>query len=359
MWSFIHIEDAADGDRGGDRARRAAASTTSSTTSRRRWREWLPVRRERVGAKPPRHVPRWLGRLLAGEAATVMMTEVRGASNAKAKRELGWQPRYPSWRAGLRRGARRERRRTSDCSRSCGRRRSRSPTGCSAASSEAEDVVQEALLRAAPGARGGASGSSRRGRTCRRWSPGWRSTSCARRGRGARRTSASGCRSRSSTDADATTRRGAAEMADSLSLAFLVLLESLSPEQRAAFLLHDVFDYRYDEIAEIVGKSEDNARQLAARARRHVEERRPRFETSREQRDELAGRFFAAVAARATWARSRRCSPRTSCCTATAAARCRRWPASLHGRSRVARTLRAWMRAGGAVRRRRRSGRSR
>jgi RNA polymerase sigma-70 factor (TIGR02957 family) len=86
-----------------------------------------------------------------------------------------------------------------------------------------------------------------------------------------------------------------AEMADSLSLAFLVLLESLSPEQRAAFLLREVFDEPYDRIAEIVGTSEQNARQLAARARRHVEERRPRFDASREQREELAARFFAAV----------------------------------------------------------------
>ena len=69
-------------------------------------------------------------------------------------------------------------------------------------------------------------------------------------------------------------------MADSLSLAMLVLLESLSPEQRAALLLHDVFDYGYPEIAEIIGKSEDNVRQLASRARRHVEERRPRFQSS-------------------------------------------------------------------------------
>jgi RNA polymerase sigma-70 factor (TIGR02957 family) len=86
-----------------------------------------------------------------------------------------------------------------------------------------------------------------------------------------------------------------AEMADSLSLAFLVLLESLSPEQRAVFLLHDVFDYPFDEVARIVGKSEANARQLAARARRHVDERRPRFEATREQREKLADRFFAAV----------------------------------------------------------------
>src|SRR5690348_5584381 len=86
-----------------------------------------------------------------------------------------------------------------------------------------------------------------------------------------------------------------AETADSLSLAMLVLLESLSPEQRAVLLLHDVFDYPYPEIAAIVGKSEDNVRQLASRARRHVEQRRPRFRSTREQRDELAARFFAAA----------------------------------------------------------------
>jgi RNA polymerase sigma-70 factor (TIGR02957 family) len=86
-----------------------------------------------------------------------------------------------------------------------------------------------------------------------------------------------------------------AEIADSLSTAMLVLLETLSPEQRAVLLLRDVFDYRYSEIAAIVGKSEDNVRQLASRARGHVESRRPRFESSREQRDELARRFFAAA----------------------------------------------------------------
>ena len=90
---------------------------------------------------------------------------------------------------------------------------------------------------------------------------------------------------------------GRAETADSLSLAMLVLLESLSPEQRAVLLLHDVFGYGYGEITEIVGKSEDNVRQLAARARRHVAERRPRFQTSREQQQALAQRFFAAARA--------------------------------------------------------------
>lgn len=86
-----------------------------------------------------------------------------------------------------------------------------------------------------------------------------------------------------------------AEMADSLSLAFLVLLESLSPEQRAVLLLRDVFDYGYDEIARVVGKSEDNTRQLAARARRHVDEGKPRFEASEREHEELARRFFAAA----------------------------------------------------------------
>jgi 2-alkyl-3-oxoalkanoate reductase len=64
-------------------------------------REWLPVLADALGAKPPRHVPRWLARLFAGEAAVMMGTESRGASNAKAKRELGWELRYPSWRQGF------------------------------------------------------------------------------------------------------------------------------------------------------------------------------------------------------------------------------------------------------------------
>ncbi len=64
-------------------------------------REWLPVLAQALGAKPPRHFPKWLARLFAGEAAVVMGTEARGASNAKAKRELGWTPRYPTWRKGF------------------------------------------------------------------------------------------------------------------------------------------------------------------------------------------------------------------------------------------------------------------
>jgi RNA polymerase sigma-70 factor (ECF subfamily) len=79
-------------------------------------------------------------------------------------------------------------------------------------------------------------------------------------------------------------------------MAFLVLLESLSPVERAVFLLREVFEYGYDEISRIVGKSEDNCRQIAVRARRQVEARKPRFDASRERREELARRFFEAVA---------------------------------------------------------------
>src|SRR5215218_2577101 len=82
---------------------------------------------------------------------------------------------------------------------------------------------------------------------------------------------------------------------DSVSMALLVTLERLSPVERAVFLLHDVFDYGYEEIAEIVGKSRDNCRQLALRARRHIEAERPRFDPSREAREALAARFFAAI----------------------------------------------------------------
>src|SRR5918992_1883706 len=84
------------------------------------------------------------------------------------------------------------------------------------------------------------------------------------------------------------------ETGDALSMAFLVLLERLGPVERAVFLLRDVFDFPFDEIATIVGKSEDNCRQIAVRARRHVQDRKPRFEASRKRREELAGRVFSA-----------------------------------------------------------------
>ncbi len=88
---------------------------------------------------------------------------------------------------------------------------------------------------------------------------------------------------------------GATEEKDSVSMAFLLVLERLSPVERAVFLLHDVFNYEYAEVAAIVQKSEVNCRQLLSRARRHVRSDRPRFDVSIERREELATRFFAAL----------------------------------------------------------------
>jgi nucleoside-diphosphate-sugar epimerase len=103
IWSFIHIDDAA--------AATVAAVEHGATgiyqvvdDEPAPVSDWLPTLAKTLGAKPPRHLPRWLGRLAAGEAATVMMTEVRGASNAKAKRELDWAPVYSSWRTGFAEG---------------------------------------------------------------------------------------------------------------------------------------------------------------------------------------------------------------------------------------------------------------
>jgi RNA polymerase sigma-70 factor (TIGR02957 family) len=134
-----------------------------------------------------------------------------------------------------------------------------------------------------------------------------------------------------------------AEMADSLSLALLVLLERLSPEQRAVLLLHDVFDYGYPEIAAIVGKREDNVRQLATRARRHVERRRPRFQTTREQRDELARRFFQA-AEQGDLSGLEALLAHDVELTGDGGGKVPALARTLRGRSRVARTLIYWLR---------------
>jgi nucleoside-diphosphate-sugar epimerase len=103
VWSFVHIDDAASAtvaavDRGEPGLYNVVDDEPAPV------RVVLPELANAVGAKPPRHFPRWLGRLIAGEGNTIMMTEVRGASNAKAKRELGWELRYPSWRQGFREG---------------------------------------------------------------------------------------------------------------------------------------------------------------------------------------------------------------------------------------------------------------
>ncbi len=135
------------------------------------------------------------------------------------------------------------------------------------------------------------------------------------------------------------------ELADSLSLAMLVLLESLSPQQRAVLLLHDVFDYAYPEIAEIIGTSQANVRQLATRARRRVEQRRPRFQTTREQREELARRFFAAVE-QGDLAGLEALLASDVTLTGDGGGKARALPRSLHGRTPVAGTLGTWLREG-------------
>ena len=95
VWSFIHIADAAEATVAAlERGRRGIYNVVDDEPARAA--DWLPALARAIGAKPPRHVPRWLGRLLGGETVALMMTEVRGASNAKAKRELGWEPKHPS-----------------------------------------------------------------------------------------------------------------------------------------------------------------------------------------------------------------------------------------------------------------------
>ncbi len=100
VWSFIHIADAAEATiaavQHGERGIYNVVDDEPAPV-----REWLPALAREIDAPKPWRVPRWVGRLLAGEAAEVMMTDVRGASNAKAKRELNWEPRHSSWRSGF------------------------------------------------------------------------------------------------------------------------------------------------------------------------------------------------------------------------------------------------------------------
>jgi nucleoside-diphosphate-sugar epimerase len=103
VFSHVHIEDAAAATAVAvERGRPGIYNVVDDDPAP--VREWLPVLASALDAKPPRRIPRWLGLLAAGEAATAMMTEARGASNEKAKRELGWKPRYASWRQGFAQG---------------------------------------------------------------------------------------------------------------------------------------------------------------------------------------------------------------------------------------------------------------
>ena len=103
IWSFVHIDDAASAtvaaiERGAPGIYNVVDDEPARVS------DWLPALADAIGAKPPRHIPVWLARLLTGEAGVTLMTSVRGSSNAKAKRELRWLPRYPSWRSGFRLG---------------------------------------------------------------------------------------------------------------------------------------------------------------------------------------------------------------------------------------------------------------
>jgi 2-alkyl-3-oxoalkanoate reductase len=103
IWSWIHVDDAASAavaavERGARGLYNVVDDDPAPVSN------WLPYLAEQVGAKPPRRVPVWLGRIFAGEVGVSMMTQVRGSSNAKAKRELGWEPAWPTWREGFRRG---------------------------------------------------------------------------------------------------------------------------------------------------------------------------------------------------------------------------------------------------------------
>jgi RNA polymerase sigma-70 factor (TIGR02957 family) len=135
-----------------------------------------------------------------------------------------------------------------------------------------------------------------------------------------------------------------AEVADSLSFAFLVLLESLTPEQRAAFLLREVFDYPYSDIAVIIGTGDANARQLVARARKHVDERRPRFEASPQRSEQLAQSFLAAVSNGDLQALEDLLADDVVL-HGDGGGRVRTIPRPVHGREKVARLLLSGMRA--------------
>jgi nucleoside-diphosphate-sugar epimerase len=102
-FSFIHVDDAA-GATVAAVEHGAPGIYNVSDDEPAPLREWLPVYAQALGAKPPRHLPAWVGRLAIGEVGLSMMTRIRGASNAKAKRELGWTPRYGTWREGFRTG---------------------------------------------------------------------------------------------------------------------------------------------------------------------------------------------------------------------------------------------------------------
>jgi RNA polymerase sigma-70 factor (ECF subfamily) len=236
--------------------------------------EWLPYLATCLQAKRPIKVPTWLGRLVAGEVIVSQMTQVGIPKRAKgAKRPGGEQlAEYLESRPLMFSIAYRM-------------------TG---SVSDAEDIVQEAFLRLTRTLRDGTVIDTPKAFLATI------TTRLAITHQGSarvRRESYVGEWLPEPLVIDETPGPAEhAEMADSLSMAFLVMLESLSPVERAVFLLREVFGYEYPDIAEITGKSEANCRQIFVRAKRAVTAGRPRFEASREESEEIARRFFAAAA---------------------------------------------------------------
>ena len=304
VWSFIHVADAAEATvaavEHGSRGVYNVVDDDPAPVA-----EWLPVLAQTLGAKRPMHVPRFIGRLFAGEAGVVMMTEIRGASNAKAKRDLGWRPAHPSWRQGFaahdrsratarRAAARVLRDRLPDARqrlRGRGRRAGSAAAGASRRSTPASEIASSRAFVATVTTRLAInelrSARARRERYVGEWLP-----------------------EPIVTDGGDDPARHA-EMADSLSVALLVLLESLSPEQRAVLLLHDVFDYR------VPGDRGDRRQERGQRAPARRPRQAPRRGAPAPFRDDprAARRAGPAVLRRppskAISPGSRRCSPTT------------------------------------------------
>ena len=327
VWSFVHVADAAEATVAAIEADRPGLYNVVDDEPAP-VADWLPEVARAIGAKPPRHVPRPDRPAARGRGGD--RHDDRGAGRVEREGE---------GRAGLGAAAPLVARRAG---RGGGGMSASSPheevladvrTGAFALAyrmlgsvAEAEDVVQEALLRLHDALEAGEEIRSPRA---------FATTVTTRLAidqlRSARRRReqyvGEWLPEPLLTDGGAEDPAHAAELADSLSTAFLVLLEQLSPQQRAALLLHDVFDYGYDEIAAIIGSSTANARQLAARARRHVDDGQAALRGVARRGATSSPGASSPPRATATWRRSRSCSRRTSCCRATAAARRRRWPA--------------------------------
>jgi RNA polymerase sigma-70 factor (ECF subfamily) len=243
--SWIHVDDAAAATvaalEHGERGSYNLVDDDPAPVS-----EWLPQLAAAVGAKPPLRVPAWLWRLLAGDAAVRMMTETRGSSNAKARRERRRRRRadaYLRYTRAIDEGVRID---------------SLESYRCAVVTRLSIDSLRSARVR--------------REQYVGLWLP-----------------------EPVLTDGGFLAHpHDESPESESLSMAFL-LLERLTPVERAVFLLHDVFGYPHQQVAEMVGKTETNIRRIASRARQGTHAGRPRYEGSTEERDRLATRFFAAV----------------------------------------------------------------